>query len=45
MWLVDRFVPMAPVFKYILYFVVVLALIIWLLEGFGLLSSGSFRLR
>jgi hypothetical protein len=46
MFLVERFVPMAPVFKYLLYFVLVIAIIIWLLQGFGLLgSTGNLRIR
>lgn len=45
LFLVERFVPMPPVIKYILYAVIVIALLIWLLQGFGLISTGSFRVH
>lgn len=46
LWLVDKFVPMSPVFKYIMYGVVVICLLIWILQSFGLIGSvGNLRIR
>ena len=42
-YLFQRFAPVASPFKEIIYFIVVLALIFWLLEGFGILHTGAFR--
>jgi hypothetical protein len=41
LWLIDRFVPMAGSIKSILNAVVVIAVVLWLLNVFGLLSSLS----
>jgi thiol:disulfide interchange protein len=41
LWLVDRFIPMAPTIKRILNSVVVIAVVVWLLNVFGLFHSLS----
>ena len=41
LWMVDRFIPMASSIKSILNAVVVIAVVLWLLNIFGLLSSLS----
>jgi hypothetical protein len=41
LWLIGRFIPMAGSTKSILNAVVVIALVLWLLNAFGLLSSLS----
>jgi hypothetical protein len=41
LWMVDRFIPMASSIKSILNAVVVIAVVLWLLNVFGLLSSLS----
>ncbi len=38
LWLVDRFIPMASSIKSILNAVVTIAVVLWLLKIFGLLS-------
>jgi len=46
LWAINRFIPMDATIKNILYFVVVLALILWLLQSFGLLGAlSSARIR
>ncbi len=37
LWLVDRFIPMAPSIKSILNAVVTIAVVLWLLNVFGLM--------
>jgi len=44
LWLVNRFIPMAGSIKSILNAVVVLCVVVWLLNVFGLLHSFS-RIR
>jgi ABC-type long-subunit fatty acid transport system fused permease/ATPase subunit len=45
LWLVNTYIPMAESIKKILNFVVVVAVVIWLLYGFGVLGhSGEIRL-
>ena len=45
LWLINTYIPMAASIKSILNFVVVVAVIIWLLYGFGVLGhSGEVRL-
>jgi predicted membrane protein len=39
LWLINRFIPMQGTIKGILNLVVVIAVIIWLLYGFGIISS------
>ncbi len=39
LWLINTYIPMAGPIKAILNAVVVIVLILWLLNGFGLLSS------
>ena len=39
LYLLGRFIPMDPVIKNILYFVVVLVLVLWLLQTFGVLGA------
>lgn len=38
-WLVQRHIPIASPFKEIIYFLCVMALAFWLLEGFGILHT------
>lgn len=45
LYLVNKHVPMAPPVKTILNVVVVLALVLWLLNGFGVLDSADFGLH
>lgn len=46
LWFVETYVPMAPPVKRILEGVVILILILWLLQSFGILGSiGIPRLR
>jgi len=46
LWAINRFIPMDATIKNILYFVVVLVLILWLLQAFGVLGTlGSVRIR
>lgn len=42
LWLVNQYVPMQPPFKTVVNVVVVLALIVWVLQFFGLFDAGSF---
>jgi len=45
LWLVNTYIPMAGSIKSILNVVVVIAVILWLLYGFGILShSGDIHL-
>jgi hypothetical protein len=44
LWLINRFIPMASSIKSILNGVVVICVVVWLLDAFGLLHSLS-RLR
>ncbi len=45
LWLINTYIPMDAKIKSILNFVVVVAVIIWLLYGFGVLGhSGEVRL-
>lgn len=45
LWLINRFIPMAGAIKTILNLVVVIAVVLWLLHGFGVLGhSGEIRL-
>jgi hypothetical protein len=39
LWLINRYIPMQSTIKSILNAVVVIALVIWLLKVFGVLSS------
>ncbi|MCE5275843.1 MAG: Thivi_2564 family membrane protein [Syntrophaceae bacterium] len=41
LWLINRFIPMAGSIKTILNAVVVIAVVLWLLSIFGVLSSFS----
>lgn len=41
LWLVNRFIPMAGSIKSILNAVVIIAVVLWLLSVFGILSSFS----
>lgn len=41
LWLIDRFIPMAGSIKSILNAVVVICVVLWLLNVFGLLSTVS----
>jgi len=43
LWLINAFVPMAGSIKAILNAVVIIAVLIWLLESFGLWSPGRTR--
>jgi hypothetical protein len=45
LWLVNTFIPMDGKIKAILNFVVVAAVVLWLLYGFGILNhSGEIRM-
>ena len=45
LWAINTYIPMAAAIKSILNFVVVAAVVIWLLYGFGILGhSGEIRL-
>ncbi|MGD1030805.1 MAG: Thivi_2564 family membrane protein [Opitutaceae bacterium] len=45
LWLINRFIPMAGAIKTILNLVVVIAVVLWLLYGFGVLNhSGTIHL-
>ena len=45
LWIINTFIPMAESIKTILNIVVVVAVIIWLLYGFGVLGhSGEIRI-
>jgi hypothetical protein len=45
LWLINTYIPMAASIKSILNFVVVVAVVIWLLYGFGVLGhSGEIHL-
>jgi len=45
LWLVNRYIPMDGKIKTILNVVVVIAVVLWLLYGFGVLgSAGGIRL-
>jgi len=43
LWAVESFVPMSPPIKRLLQIVVVLVLVLWLLQAFGLLG-GDIRI-
>ena len=45
LWWVETYVPLSPPIKRLLQGIVVLFLILWILQAFGLLSLGSMRLR
>ena len=46
LWLINTYIPMASSIKTILNIVVVLVVVVWLLEVFGIVSGlNSFRLR
>lgn len=45
LYLVNRFIPMAQPFKIVINVIVVLMLIAWLLESFGLVNFGHHWLR
>ena len=45
LWLVNTYVPMDGKIKTILNVVVVIAVILWLLQGFGLLSGTGVHVR
>lgn len=44
MYLFDRFLApkLHPLFKVVIYFIIVLAVILWLLDGFGLFHAGKY---
>lgn len=45
LWLINTYIPMAAAVKKILNIVVVIAVVLWLLYGFGVLgNSGEIRL-
>ena len=41
LWLINTYIPMQGTIKTILNWVVVIAVIIWLLYGFGIISNGG----
>jgi hypothetical protein len=44
LWAVESFLPMSPPIKRLLQIVVVLVLILWLLQVFGLLGGADIRI-
>jgi hypothetical protein len=40
LWLINQFIPMDPKIKTILNIVVLVAVVLWLLSAFGLLTGG-----
>jgi hypothetical protein len=45
LWLINTFIPMAGPIKTLLNVVVLIILILWLLQAFGIFSIGHLRLR
>lgn len=45
LWIVNNYIPMAGSIKTILNAVVVIAVILWVLQAFGVIDIGSFRLK
>lgn len=46
LWAVNRYIPMDAAIKQILNIVVIVVLVLWLLQAFGLMPSlGDIRLR
>jgi hypothetical protein len=45
LWLINTYVPMASPIKTILNVVVVIAVVLWLLAGFGIINLGNISLR
>ena len=45
LWLVNRYLPMASAIKSILNFVVVVAVILWLLKVFGIWDYSSLHIH
>ena len=41
LWVINTYIPMQSTIKSILNLVVVIAVIIWLLYGFGIITSGG----
>jgi hypothetical protein len=41
LWLINRFIPMQSTIKSILNIVVVIAVVLWLLYGFGIISNSG----
>jgi hypothetical protein len=41
LWLINRFIPMQGTIKSILNIVVVIAVVLWLLYGFGIISNSG----
>jgi predicted membrane protein len=41
LWLINTYIPMQSTIKTILNLVIVIAVIIWLLYGFGIIGSGG----
>ena len=42
LWLVNTYVPMQPPFKTVINVIVVLALVVWVLQFFGLLGAHAW---
>ncbi len=40
LWLVLTYIPMPPPFKQVITVIVVIVLVLWLLNGFGLIGGG-----
>jgi len=46
LWLINTYIPMAAPIKTILNLVVVIAVVVWLLSAFGIISGiGTLRLK
>jgi predicted membrane protein len=41
LWLINRFIPMQSTIKSILNIVVIIAVVLWLLYGFGIISHSG----
>jgi len=41
LWLINTYIPMQSTIKSIINIVVVIAVVLWLLYGFGIISSGG----
>lgn len=39
-WAVTTFIPMPPKFQQLIYVITVVFLVLWILQGFGLINTG-----
>jgi hypothetical protein len=45
LWLVNTYVPMQPIVKTIINFILVIILILWLLQAFGLIPMHNLHMN